>query len=504
VTLTAPVRRLFSPLRERVEENAGGPARAKVIVLLGAALALDSADKGTIGAVAAELERHLGITHLQVGLLATISTAVGALATVPVGMLTDRFNRVRLLAFSVVLWALAMVATGAAPSYGILLLSRLALGAVTATAGPTLASLMGDLFPARERAAMWGLVLTGELAGGGVGLLVSGDIAGVLSWRWAFWWLVLPSAALAVALLRMLPEPARGGQSRLEPGASELLGADEVEQDAEASPDAADGHDAGGEAAARIVKQRGVQPDPDLVLRSDPAQLPLGAAVRYVLRIRTNVILIAASAISYLFFAGVQVFAVVLLRSRYSLGQSAASSLAAVIGLGALAGVIAGGRIADMLLRRGRINARIVVGAAAALIAAVVLLPAFASPWLWLSLPLLVLGAGAWSAANPALNAARLDIMPPRLWGRAEGVRTFVQMGAVAAAPLLFGLVSQLLGGPSSSARGADHGNGTALALTFIIMLVPVVISGLVVLRARSTYARDVATAVASADFSGH
>jgi predicted MFS family arabinose efflux permease len=502
VTLTAPVRRLFSPLRQRVEENAGGPARAKVIVLLGAALALDSADKGTIGAVAAELERHLGITHLQVGLLATISTAVGALATVPVGMLTDRFNRVRLLAFSVVLWALAMVATGAAPSSGVLLLSRLALGVVTATAGPTLASLMGDLFPARERAAMWGLVLTGELAGGGVGLLVSGDIAGVLSWRWAFWWLVIPSVALAVALLRMLPEPARGGQSRLEPGASELVGADEAEQDGEASVDAVDGHDAG--AAARIVKQRGVKPDLDLVLHGDPAQLPLGAAVRYVLRIRTNVILIAASAISYLFFAGVQVFAVVLLRSRYGLGQAAASSLAAVIGLGALAGVIAGGRLADTLLRRGRINARIVVGAAAALIAAVVLLPAFASPWLWVSLPLLVLGAGAWSAANPALNAARLDIMPPRLWGRAEGVRTFVQMGAVAAAPLLFGLVSQLLGGPSSSARGAEHGNGTALALTFIIMLVPVAISGLVVLRARSTYARDVATAVASADVSGH
>jgi predicted MFS family arabinose efflux permease len=502
VTLTAPVRRLFSPLRQRVEENAGGPARAKVIVLLGAALALDSADKGTIGAVAAELERHLGITHLQVGLLATISTAVGALATVPVGMLTDRFNRVRLLAFSVVLWALAMVATGAAPSYGVLLLSRLALGAVTATAGPTLASLMGDLFPARERAAMWGLVLTGELAGGGVGLLVSGDIAGVLSWRWAFWWLVIPSAALAVALLRMLPEPARGGQSRLEPGASDLVGADEAEQDGEATATDSDGHDAG--AAARIVKQRGVKPDLDLVLHGDPAQLPLGAAVRYVLRIRTNVILIAASAISYLFFAGVQVFAVVLLRSRYGLGQAAASSLAAVIGLGALAGVIAGGRLADTLLRRGRINARIVVGAAAALIAAVVLLPAFASPWLWVSLPLLVLGAGAWSAANPALNAARLDIMPPRLWGRAEGVRTFVQMGAVAAAPLLFGLVSQLLGGPSSSARGAEHGNGTALALTFIIMLVPVAISGLVVLRARSTYARDVATAVASADVSGH
>jgi predicted MFS family arabinose efflux permease len=435
-------------------------------------------------------------------LLATISTAVGALATVPVGMLTDRFNRVRLLAFSVVLWALAMVATGAAPSYGVLLLSRLALGAVTATAGPTLASLMGDLFPARERAAMWGLVLTGELAGGGVGLLVSGDIAGVLSWRWAFWWLVIPSAALAVALLRMLPEPARGGQSRLEPGASDLVGADEAEQDGEATATDSDGHDAG--AAARIVKQRGVKPDLDLVLHGDPAQLPLGAAVRYVLRIRTNVILIAASAISYLFFAGVQVFAVVLLRSRYGLGQAAASSLAAVIGLGALAGVIAGGRLADTLLRRGRINARIVVGAAAALIAAVVLLPAFASPWLWVSLPLLVLGAGAWSAANPALNAARLDIMPPRLWGRAEGVRTFVQMGAVAAAPLLFGLVSQLLGGPSSSARGAEHGNGTALALTFIIMLVPVAISGLVVLRARSTYARDVATAVASADVSGH
>ncbi len=52
-----------------------------------------------------------------------------------------------LLAGSVVLWSIAMLASGAAASFRWLVLARLALGAVTATVGPVLASVVGDVFP---------------------------------------------------------------------------------------------------------------------------------------------------------------------------------------------------------------------------------------------------------------------------------------------------------------------------------------------------------------------
>lgn len=56
---------------------------------------------------------------------------------------------------------------------------------------------------------MYGLILGGELAGTGAGFLVAGSISSVLSWRFAFWWPVLPSLALAWLVWR-LPEPERG------------------------------------------------------------------------------------------------------------------------------------------------------------------------------------------------------------------------------------------------------------------------------------------------------
>jgi MFS family permease len=47
--------------------------------------------------------------------------------------------------------ALAMVISGAATSFVFRLVTRVFLGAITATAAPTVASLVGDFFPAEER-----------------------------------------------------------------------------------------------------------------------------------------------------------------------------------------------------------------------------------------------------------------------------------------------------------------------------------------------------------------
>src|SRR5207245_2641371 len=63
----------LSALVRRVAARAGGRERARVITLLGCVLALDSADKGTVGAVAAELEHGLAIGHVAIGAVATVS-----------------------------------------------------------------------------------------------------------------------------------------------------------------------------------------------------------------------------------------------------------------------------------------------------------------------------------------------------------------------------------------------------------------------------------------------
>lgn len=489
----------------RLSEQVGGRARLKVVVLLALVLALDSADRATVGAVAAQLESRLSIDNTQVGLLVTVPTAMAVVATLPIGLLTDRVNRVRLLAVAVVLWSVAMVASGAAPSYTALLLTRLGLGAVAAAATPAVASLTGDLFPAAERGRIFGFILSGELVGAGIGFVVSGDVAGWLSWRWAFWAMALPGALLAVALVRLLPEPARGGQSRLLVGAENLSAAvDPRREDAgeRRTLEAGGGDEQDEDVVHEQVEKEGVRPHEHLVLEEDPTGRSLWWAVRYVLAIRTNRVLILASALGYFFFSGLRTFAVVFVRGRYDVGQSAASSLLFLVGLGAVGGVLVSGRLADRLVGRGHLVARPVVAGICYLIAAAMFVPGLLIPTFLAAAPVLLLAAAGLGGANPPLDSARLDLVHFGLWGRAESVRTVLRTVLEALAPLTFGYVSTLFGGADvglGQPRNGGPAVGHALEYTFLAMLVPLVAAGLLLcLRARQTYARDVATAAAS------
>ena len=93
---------------------------------------------------------------------------------------------------------------------------------MTATAGPAIASLTGDYFPARERGRVYAYILGGEIAGTAVGFIISGSVASLIDWRAAFVLLAIPGFFLARELYRTVPEPLRGGQSRLEPGVVDL------------------------------------------------------------------------------------------------------------------------------------------------------------------------------------------------------------------------------------------------------------------------------------------
>src|ERR1700761_7045486 len=173
-------------VRGEVVKRVGGPARARVITLFGAVLALNGADNATVGAIAPQLEHALHIGNTKIGLLTAVSLLVGAIFTIPVGLLVDRIKRIPMLSISIVLWSAASLLSAFAGSYSSLLLTRLLLGAVTATAGPAIASLTGDYFPARERGRVYAYILGGEIAGNAVGFIVSGNIAAAIDWRAAF------------------------------------------------------------------------------------------------------------------------------------------------------------------------------------------------------------------------------------------------------------------------------------------------------------------------------
>lgn len=478
-------RRVGGAIGRSVTERLGGRARTRVIVVLAAVGALASADAATVGASASQLRVTLHIDNTDIGLLVALGALVGAVASVPFGVLADRFSRTRVLAAAVALWGMAMLWSATAGSFGQLLEARLALGVVMAAGGPAVASLVGDYFVADERGRIYSVISVGELAGAGLGFAVTGDIA-ALSWRAAFVVLSLPAFAITWFVFR-LGEPARGGQDALLPPDRGAPSTDRAPAGPSTGPGAGEPETGGTESTPvqQLAVARGLTADAHLVAMD---RRGLFHAIRFILAVRTNILLIVSGACAYYFLAGVQTFGVEFVKGHFHINQALANLLMIVVGGGAVAGVLVGGPLGDHLLRRGRLNGRVLVAAVAAAATAVLFVPALATRSAVTALPYVVLAAAALSAQNPAIDAARLDIMPASLWGRAEGVRTTIRTGAQAMAPLLFGTVSDLLGG------GAD-----GLQWTFVIMLLPLAASALFLFRALRTYPTDVATAAAVA-----
>lgn len=449
----------------------GGKAgNLPIILILGSVLGLDAADKGTLSAVAGSLEHDFGISFTEVGLLFASVSFVGAIGTLPVGILADRIRRKHILLATVPIWTLAMILSGTASSYLYLLLTRLLLGAATAAAWPCVASLTGDFFPARQRAEMYGLIVAGEMIGAGAGYFVSAEISSWMSWHWSFYVMALPGIVLSWALWRYLPEPERRKQA--------WLGSDDRDHDNASGA---------GSAARAVIRREHVKPREALVLHEDPTRCSWFRAIRYLFRVPTYVLLILASALGYYFFAGIRTFVTIYFTQHYGMSPAAFSPLIFIVGIGGLLGVVAGGRVSGWFLHRGKLRARITVPGIA-LAAATVLFGVA----IWTTNPLwgvasLTVGAALLAAAIPPIDAARLDIIHPALWGRGESGRTALRETLEGAAPLLFGVVSTWLGG---GAQGLER--------TFLVMLLALLAASALAIPARRTYPPDVATAAAS------
>ncbi len=455
-------------------QNLSSGRRSRVIAVLMAVFALDGADKGAIGAMALQLEHGLGVGEMQLGMLVTVASLAGVLGTIPFGWLVDRASRTRVLGIVVLSWGMAMLASAAVTSYPYLLIVRLGLGVAAAGAVPAVASLTGDFFPSDVRARMYGYILAGEFIGTGVGFVLCGELA-LLSWRLGFIALAAPVPLIAWLVFR-LPEPARGGSDRDAPKPRRSVGHEDTTNSA---PDQ-------GGPIREMIRQTGILPRRHLLLDESPASKSWLWAAGYVLRIPTNLVLIVASALGYYFFADLRTFGVAYAQSWFEISPSAAVGMVVAFGAGALAGVLAGGRFADLLLSRRYLNARVFVTICAYFLAGIFLLPVFLLRTPMVVVPALALAGFSFGAVNAPLDAARLDIMHPYLWGRAESIRTLLRRFSEAVAPLLFGYIA-----------GPVFGGGAAgIRQTFLVMLVPLFIGGAIGFIGFLTYPRDVATAM--------
>ncbi len=151
----------------------------------------------------------LALTDAQGGLLQSAFILSYALVSPLAGWLGDRFARLKLAAAGVLVWSVATIASGLAPTYAALLIARTVIGVGEASYAVVTPSLLSDLYAPDRRARVFSIFYAALPVGTALGYALGGTVGGAFGWRAAFFVAGIPGAVLALVLLG-LAEPKRG------------------------------------------------------------------------------------------------------------------------------------------------------------------------------------------------------------------------------------------------------------------------------------------------------
>ncbi len=168
-------------------------------------------DRQLVSALETPISRDLGLNDRQFGFLWTLFTLGYMICAVPIGILSDRTKRPRLFAQCILVWSVATVFSGLAPSRQALYVARIFIGVGEAgclVVGP---ALISDLFEQKVRGRALSVFYLGMPLGGTAAFILSGLLLDPEQERWRHLFLLagLPGFGIAV-LVWLLPDPPRG------------------------------------------------------------------------------------------------------------------------------------------------------------------------------------------------------------------------------------------------------------------------------------------------------
>lgn len=166
-------------------------------------------DRQILAAVTEPIRQEWHLNDSALGWLNTAFVLLYAAVGVPLGRLSDRWLRTRILSMGVTVWSLFTAASGLAWNYWSLFAVRLGVGVGEASCAPAANSLIGDLFPPQKRARAISMFMLGLPIGIFASNLLSGIIAKEYGWRVTFFIACIPGLILAVLALK-IREPHRG------------------------------------------------------------------------------------------------------------------------------------------------------------------------------------------------------------------------------------------------------------------------------------------------------
>ena len=182
----------------------------KLLLLLTGINMLNYLDRYVVSSVLESIGRDMHLGDDRLGWIQPMFLFSYMLAAPVFGVLADRMNRPRLVAFGIALWSLATAAAALAPGYHTLLLTRALVGvgeAAYASLGP---AMLADSFPEEKRASAFTWFYLAIPVGSALGFGLGGVVGASHGWRAAFLVAGLPGLLLA-ARMAFQEDPIRGG-----------------------------------------------------------------------------------------------------------------------------------------------------------------------------------------------------------------------------------------------------------------------------------------------------
>ena len=189
--------------------------RTFALLLLTLVYGFNFIDRQIMGILAPFIQKDLGLTNTELGLLIGLAFAVFyTFVAIPIAWLADRFNRVNILSIALATWSAFTALTGLANNFVQVALARMGVGIGEAGGSPPSHSIISDMYPKEERASALGVYSMGIPLGIMAAYFVTASLMDVsedqVNWRQIFIFLGLTGIALAVVVKLVLREPIRG------------------------------------------------------------------------------------------------------------------------------------------------------------------------------------------------------------------------------------------------------------------------------------------------------
>lgn len=201
------------------DEGGHAPGAWWALTLVSALYVLSFIDRVILALLVAPLKADLGVSDVQLGLLFGPAFALFyALVGLPLAIFADRWNRRFIIASGVLLWGVATIGSALAPNYETLVALRIGLAIGEATLTPSVYSLIFDLFAPRSRRTAASLYSACGMAGASAAYIVGAMVVSAVmkpggdphGWRLVFVMVGAPTILLGLLFVATVREPPRG------------------------------------------------------------------------------------------------------------------------------------------------------------------------------------------------------------------------------------------------------------------------------------------------------